>query len=392
MNRLIILFAILMVSIGQCVDVYVPSMPSMVIALHTTTAMVQLSITIALIGYGLTALVWGPLSDYFGRRFVALRGLSIFVAGSVLCILAPNIYLLLIGRLLQGFGFASACGVAAPSVSDTHSGENLVKAFSYGGMAIAITPVVAPVLGGYLQHAYGWHAPFVFLFLYALIILGLFFKYYPETNKNIGQGSIHPLAILKTFWELLRDLRYIGFIVCLIFVFAGEIYYVINAPFLLQTKLGFTPVQNGWLVLVTVTGYLTGTFASTKLCKRFGIMQLLAAGCLIAIFGAGIMLVAGLLGLLNVFTLVVPMMFYMLGAGLIYPNAIGGCISCFQEKAGSASSLGAAFNQGIGGLVATLATHLQVNSLLPLASILFGFAVLIYAACLMTKMVKPKNG
>ena len=391
MNRLVILFAILMVSIGQCVDVYVPSMPSMVLALHTSASMVQLSITIGLIAYGSVALVWGPLSDYFGRRIVALNGLGIFVVGSILCMFATNIYLLLIGRALQGIGFASACGVAAPAACDTHSGENLVKAFSYVGMAIAITPVVAPVLGGYLQHAFGWHAPFVFLFLYAVTIFCLFFKYFPETNKLLKQSSIHPVQIIKTYCLMFGNLRYLGFLVCLIFVFAGEIYYVINAPFLLQNKLGFTPVQNGWLVIVTVAGFLTGTFSSTKLCKKLNIMQLLLLGCTFSLLGTLGMLVAALFCKMTVISIVVPMMFYMLGAGLIYPNAIAGCISCFQEKAGAASSLAAAFNQGIGGLVATLATQVPVNSLLPLALVLFIFAVLTSVTCVLTKMVKKKQ-
>lgn len=391
MNRLVILFAILMITIGQCVDVYVPSMPSMVIALHTTAPMVQLSITIALIGYGSVALIWGPLSDYFGRRIVALNGLGIFVVGGILCMFASNIYLLLIGRALQGIGFASACGVAAPAACDTHSGENLIKAFSYVGMAIAITPVVAPVLGGYLQHAFGWHAPFVFLFLYAVTIFCLFFKYFPETNKALKQSSIHPVQVIKTYFLMLGNLRYLGFLICLIFVFAGEIYYIINAPFLLQNKLGFSPVQNGWLVLITVAGFLTGTFSSTKLCKRFSVMQLLSLGCAIALFGTAGMLVTALFWKMTVITIVVPMMFYMLGAGLIYPNAIGGCVSCFPEKTGAACALAAAFNQGIGGLVATLATQVSVNTLLPLALVLFIFTALTSVTCVLTKMVKEKR-
>lgn len=391
MNRLVILFAILMITIGQSVDIYVPSMPSMVVALHSTAPMVQLSVTIALIGYGSAAMIWGPLSDYFGRRFVALNGLGIFVVGGILCMFASNIYWLLIGRALQGLGFASSCGVAAPMISDTHSGENLVKAFSYVGMVIAIVPVVAPVLGGYLQHAFGWHAPFIFLFLYAVTILCLFFKYFPETNKQLKQSSIHPVQVIKTYFLMLKNLRYVGFLVCLIFVFAGEIYYVINAPFLLQNKLGFTPVQNGWLVLITVAGFLTGTFSSTKLCKRFSVMQLLLLGCGITLFGTAGMLVAALFWKMTVITIVVPMMFYMLGAGLIYPNAISGCVSCFPEKTGAACSLSAAFNQGIGGLVATLATQVPVNTLLPLALVLFGFAALTSVTCVMTKMVKQKQ-
>ena len=164
-KKLILLFAILMITTWQCIDIYVPSMPSMVIALHTSTTMIQLSITIALIAYGSVALIYGPLSDYFGRRIVALVGMGIFVAGSALCMFAPNIYVLLIGRVLQGIGFASASAVAAPTLSDIYSGDELVKAYSYVGMSMAVAPIIAPVFGGYLQQYFNWHAPF-YLFVF----------------------------------------------------------------------------------------------------------------------------------------------------------------------------------------------------------------------------------
>jgi len=162
---IVLVFATLGVTIGQCIDIYLPSMPTMVTALHTTPAMIQLTLTIAFIAYGSVALVFGPLSDYFGRRVTALIGLGIFIAGSVFCVTAVNIYWLLFGRVLQGFGFASATGFSAPSISDTFAGEELIRAYSYTGMAMAITPIIAPVIGGYLQHYFNWRAPFMFLFL-----------------------------------------------------------------------------------------------------------------------------------------------------------------------------------------------------------------------------------
>ena len=119
-------------------------------------------------------MIFGPLSDYFGRRIIALVGLGIFIAGSVFCVTAASIYWLLFGRVLQGFGFASATGFSAPSISDTFAGEELIKTYAYTGMTMAITPIIAPVLGGYLQHYFGWHAAFLFLLLYSLLFLSFF--------------------------------------------------------------------------------------------------------------------------------------------------------------------------------------------------------------------------
>lgn len=375
-RNLILVFATLSVTIGQSVDIYLSSMPSMVAALNTTPALIQLTITIAFVAYGSVALIYGPLSDYFGRRIIAVIGLGIFIAGSVLCVGAPNIYWLLLGRVLQGFGFASACGVSAPSISDVFAGAELIKAYSYTGMAMAITPVVAPVIGGYLQHYFNWRAPFAFLLLYAIALFILFYKYFPETNKRLKQSSIHPLHIIKNYLEIISSKKYVGHILCVVLVFSGEILYVITAPFLLQTKLGVTPIQNGWLILITVSGFLIGTFSTSKICTKFKRTQLLFMGAAICISAATVMLLLGWLGTMTVLTLVLPMMFYMIGAGIIYPSGFSGCISCFPEKSGATSSLTFTLQQGIAGLIATLGSRFHINDQFPLAGALLVLALL----------------
>lgn len=379
-KRLVLLFAILMISIGQSIDVYLPSMPAMTIAFNTNPAMIKLTITIAMISYGAVALIYGPLSDYFGRRPIALVGLGIFIGGSILCLLAANVYVLLFGRALQGLGFASACGVSAPTINDVYTGDSLIKAYSYIGMAMAIAPVIAPLLGGYLEHYFNWHAPFAFLLAYSVLIFILFFYFYPETNKSVRKGTFQPLQMVKSYPSMLMNLKYIGFILCLVFILTGEISYVITAPFLLQTQLSVTPIQNGWLILITVGGLLIGSFGSSKLCKRYSVIQLLFLGCVLAMIGALSMLVFAALGKMTVLKIVIPMMLFMIGAGFVYPNAIGGCMSCFPEKSGAATSLAAMFQMGATGLIATLATYLHSTDQLPLACLLFVLSTLSVAS------------
>lgn len=384
-NNLIVFFAILIISIGQSIDIYLPSMPSMVTALATNVATIQLSITIGLIGYGATALIYGPMSDHFGRRIIALIGLGIFICGSILCVAATNIYLLLIGRALQGAGFASASGVAAPAVCDVYTGQDLVKAFSYIGMTMAVMPVVAPVLGGYLQHYFNWHAPFVFLLIYGILIFSLFFKWFPETNKRTKQNSIHPWHIIKNYISIMGHSRYLGFAFCSVFIFAGEISYMITAPFLLQTKLGVNAVQNGWLILVTVAGFLCGSFSSKILCKNFSITQLSLLGCFAAVSGATLMLLLAIFTQMSVLTIVLPMILFMYGVGLVYPNAGAGCMGCFPEKTGFVASLGGMLSLGIGGVITSFVASLHIASQLPLAFVLLVLALL---ALIMLWLVK----
>lgn len=384
-NHFIVFFAILIITIGQSIDIYLPSMPTMVDALHTSPILIQLSITIGLIGYGSVALIYGPMSDHFGRRIIALIGLGIFVIGSALCVVASNIYLLLVGRALQGAGYASASGVAAPAVCDVYSGQDLVKAFSYVGMAMALMPIVAPLLGGYLQHYFNWHAPFIFLFIYGLGLFIFFYKWFPETNKLIKQSSIHPLEIIKNYVAIIKYPRYLGFIFCSVFIFCGEISYVITAPFLFQTKLGLSAVQNGWLIIVTVAGFCCGSFSSKLLCKKLNVATLSLFGCFAAISGALIMLLLALFFPMSVITIISPMTFFMYGVGLVYPNAGAGCMECFPQKTGSVASLGGMLSLGIGGIITSIIASLHINSQLSLAGVLLILALL---SLLMLALVK----
>lgn len=376
-NRIIVLvFATLGVTIGQCIDIYLPSMPTMATALHTTPTMIQLTITIAFIAYGSVALIFGPLSDYFGRRIIALVGIGVFVMGSIFCVTAMNIYWLLFGRVLQGFGFASATGFSAPSISDTFIGKELIKAYSYTGMAMAITPIVAPVLGGYLHHYFNWHAPFMFLFIYSLLLFILFYKFFPETNKQLKITSIHPYAIIKNYLGILTNAKYLRFIICVILIFSGEILYVVTAPFLLQTKLGVTPIQNGWLILITVGGFAIGTFLSSKICKIFSRTKLLFIGCGFCVTGAIVMFLLSITTTMTVPTIIVPMMVYMMGAGIVYPSSFSGCMTCFPEKSGASSSLTFTMQQGVAGIVATIVTRFHINDQLSLSSFLLTLSLL----------------
>lgn len=384
-NNLIVLFAILIISIGQSIDIYLPSMPAMVTALQTNTTLIQLSITIGLIGYGATALIYGPMSDYFGRLIVALIGLGFFMGGSILCATATNIYLLLIGRALQGVGYASAGGVAAPAVCDVYTGKDLVKAFSYIGMSMALVPIIAPVIGGYLQHYFNWRAPFIFLLAYGAFLFIMFFKWFPETNKSLKQSSIHPLNIIRQYFTIATHRQYLGFAFCSVFIFCGEISFAIIEPFLLQTKLGLSAIQNGWLVLITIGGFLCGSFSSKILCKKFSLIALSFLGGIIAFIGALVMLLLALVIPMSVLTIVLPMMLFMYGVGLVYPNAGAGCMGCFPDKTGLVASFGGMLSLGLGGMITTFVASLHIDSQLPLAYVLLILALLSTAALWLAK-------
>lgn len=388
---IILFLIILVITIGQSVDIYLPSMPSMAMVLNTSVQLIQLTITIAMIAFGVALFVYGPLSDYFGRRKVALCGIGLFVAGAILCVFATSIAMLIIGRIIQGLGIACAGAVAPAALRDTFTGHKLAKAFSQVSMALAVTPVIAPILGGYLQHHFNWRAPFIFLFIYSLIVFLLYLFLFPETNKQLKQSAIHPKLIIKDFASMFVNVKYLAFAFCFVFVFSGEISYAIVAPFLYQTKLGLTPIVNGWLIFVTVFGYLLGSFASLRLCAKFTSLQLIAIGACFSFLGGALMLILGWLNLFSVVVILIPMIIFMFGAGLVYPNVIAAGLSCYPEKSGMASSVMSALQIGGAGIIASVISHMHINNQLPLAIFLVGLSILTIIMVFILKMQSPKT-
>lgn len=336
-GRLVVLVSILIISIGQSVDIYVPSMPHMVRVFGTSDALIQLSMAIALLSFGISVFVWGPISDHFGRKIPILWGIAIFVSGSLVCLFSPNIGTLLFGRAVQGFGIGCA-GVTASLSKDVLHGKELIKAYSHISIAMAIVPVVAPVLGGYFQEWIGWQASFAFLALYAACVFLFIYRMLPETNTKRGRGKFLLARAGASYINILKvpsNLRYLFYFTA---IFAGEISYCVVLPFFAQNGLGFTPAQNGWLILVTAAGLALGGFFSAK-WSLLGWNKLLFAGLFLGAASALAMLALSLLGLRDIFSIVAPMMIYMVGAGLVYPNSIAALMSAHPEQSGVMSSL-----------------------------------------------------
>ncbi|MFI5333928.1 MAG: multidrug effflux MFS transporter [Chlamydiales bacterium] len=336
-GRLVVLVSILIISIGQSVDMYVPSMPHMVTALHTSESLIQLSMAIALISFGIAVFAWGPISDHYGRRAPILAGIGIFILGSLVCLFSRNIASLLIGRALQGAGIGCA-GVTASLAKDVLHGEKLIKAYSHISIAMSIVPVVAPVLGGYFQNYIGWHATFAFLAAYASCVFLFILRKLPETNSYKREGVLSFARAGMNYLNIFKTSSNLRYLFCFTAIFAGEISYCVILPFIAQNTLGFTPVGNGWLIVVTATGLALGGFLSSK-WSRLGWNKLLLGGLIIGTVGACAMVVCFLLGARGVFSIVLPMMLYMLGAGLIYPNCIAALMSSHPERSGVMSSL-----------------------------------------------------
>ncbi len=386
--RLLIFLIILLISVGQAVDIYLPSMPSMVHAFNTTDSLIQFSLSMALIGFAISTPIYGPLSDYYGRRITALTGISIFLLGTLICIFAPNINILLLGRALQGLGFGCSGALGPAILKDVLNGVELAKAYSMVGTAIAVMPVLAPILGGYLQHFFNWRASFGFLLIYALIIFTLFYYKLPETNLTLKQSTLSVKKILRNYFILLKNPQVLGYLIGIMTICAGEFSYIVMLPFLIQNNLEFTPIANGWFMLITASGLIIGGLVSTKLNQLYTTARLITLGLIFILIAVFSMLILAFIIAMNIYSIMLPLFLYTLGMGIFYPNAISGLMNLEVGNSGATSSLMTSLQVLASSATTILVAELPNRTQKPLALVMVILSLI--AACAYWKMLHRK--
>ncbi|MBA2649840.1 MAG: multidrug effflux MFS transporter [Legionella sp.] len=368
-NKLVSLAIILLISsLGQVTtDLYLPSLPSMAKSLGVNISWIQFTIAIYLSGFCVSQLIYGPWSDAVGRRVPLLTGLFINFIGGLLCWFSPNIYLLYLGRLLQGLGVGAANALARPILRDLFEKETLAIYNSYLAVSSVFILSTAPVIGGYIQHYAGWRFNFLFLGLYGLFILCSFYFKVPETSQHHHLTNYKFKVIVMNAKTLLKSSIFLKFALCPLFTYAGITAWLTAGPIVLQEKVGLSPVQFGWLYILSGIGFIVGAFLNAKLVTRFGIHKMMEHGFFCQLSAGGFMLFFYLLGYINTVVIIAPIILFMMGASLVFPNSSAGALTPFPKIAGMAGAL-FGFIQILGGALSSSSIALvQGDNQLPIA-------------------------
>ena len=370
-----------LVALGQIsTSVYIPSMPSLVVALDTDMERVNLTLTVFLVGFAVSQVVYGPLSDRFGRRRVLLGALALYFAASVGCAVSPTIEALIAARFAQAVGACAGPVMARAIVRDVYERERAARVLAYIGVAFAVSPAITPIIGGYLQAWFGWRANFLFLSAVAGAVLVAVWWMLGETVARPDRRATRPGQIAKTFVLLLGSREFLGHTLSTAFVFAGLMAYTAAAPFLFIDTLGLSPEHFGVLAVFNVIGFLAGTLAAGRWTLRVGIEPMVMAGNLLALAGGAAMAAIALTGHLGVAAVVGPMMVFLAGMGLVMPNAMAGAMGPFPRVAGSASALLGFCQMAIAAAASLAVGWMSQVSQLPLALVVTATAALATAA------------
>jgi MFS transporter, DHA1 family, multidrug resistance protein len=366
-----------LVLVGQMsTSMYLPSLPSLADDLDVEPAGIKLTMTVFLAAFAVAQLFFGPLSDRFGRRPALFLGLAMYVVGTIGCALAPDLWSLIIGRFVQGFGACSGPAIARATVRDRYERSEGARVLAYIGMAMAVGPAVGPILGGLLQVHFGWRANFVALVVFGIVVWAAAARGLSESLAKPDPDAINPLRLARNYMTLLSHRVFVGNMLITAFIFGGMFTYATAVPFVLIEQLGMSPDLFGTVFIFTVTGSVTGsTIASrTALSVRGDVMT--AIGAMTSLAGGALMLAFTLAGLVTPVTIVGSMMLFMAGFGMAAPSALAGAMAPFPMMAGAASAMIGFAQMGMAGLGSMAIAIFYDGTAVPMAAAVFGMGAL----------------
>jgi DHA1 family bicyclomycin/chloramphenicol resistance-like MFS transporter len=326
-------------------DIFVPALPELAAVFGADVATVQQSATTFFIGVACGQLVYGPLSDRYGRRPPLLAGLALFAAASVFCAGSTSIEQLISGRFLQGLGVSAAPVLARSIVRDLYVWDEAARTLALMGIVLGLSPILAPLTSTALLAAGGWRS--IFWALSAISALLLVFVAFglPETalhaRKLRGNGSGYggPLVLARNFVFLLGERRYLAYMAVTCIILTGIYAFVSSAAFVIVHALGYSPRDFALCFAVVAIGNMLGAIASSRLVMRYGMDRMIRIGTVLA-FGSGVvMTILGWLRVDHIAATVAPAFVFLFAVNFVVPHATAGALSPYPKISGAASSL-----------------------------------------------------
>ncbi len=328
---------VLMVAVGPIsTDLYLPALPGIQTYFNSDTATVQLTLSVYLAAFALSQMIFGPLSDRFGRRRIAIAGLGLYTAASVLCTVADSMEILIAARFLQAVGACSGQVVARAIVRDVHGAAEAGRVLSKIVAAMGIAPLIGPILGGYLTDAFGWQACFIALSLAGGLALAGGILLLQETNRHCDPDATAPTRIVSNIILLLRDRHFRGHALAASGSYAGLFAFISGSSFVFIDYFGISVTEFGYCFSLAILGFVIGARIAARMQ---GGPRAIGWGAVINLVFGCAMLAPLLFGFASIATLLVPMILYMVGMGIVLPHGQAGAVGPYPHMAGTASAL-----------------------------------------------------
>ncbi len=348
------------------IDMYLPGFPAISEDLGVSISQVQLSLTAYLVGIAVGQILYGPLLDRYGRKKPIYVGLIIYIISSVICAFSTSLESLIAMRFLQALGGCVGMVGSQAFVRDVFPMRKTAQAFSSIILVIAVSPMIAPTLGGYITVAFGWPAVFIMLAILTLLILAATYFLLPEGKKADPGISLRPRAILKNFILVSKQPQFIIYALAGGIATSATFAYIAASADVFLNLFKATEQQYGWIFAFVASGMIGSAQFNHFLLKRFTSQQLVKYALAYQTVIGAFMVSGVLFNWYNLVGLTVMIFFFVLGQGLTGPNSAALALAPFSKHAGSAASLLGSFRMLMGGVITVWVSAWHDGSALPM--------------------------
>ena len=361
-NRKIAYFSIGMAFISwMAVKLPMPALPGLADYFHTSSQVFKISVTLNLIGFSVSQIVWGPLSDRYGRKAILIYSYVLAIIGTVFAMLATNVGVYLIGRLIEGFAVGSAAPVGRAMMADQLSKNTLAKVYAHYAIAALLPPAIGPIIGGYLLVYFGWRSIFCFFLLLAAGYLFAVCMYFdntntPNENHNVfshAKKSIIVIASSSFFWRYVLTYALInGFMVT----------YYAAMPYWYVVHFNMAEQDYAWLAFIPIFAYILGSMLTTKLLVYLSMDRLLLIGMVLAVLTSISMLCIAYWVVPSVVLINVFMSILSVASGIVTPMTNASLMHQFRDQVTVLSASMSGLRVGGAGLLVLITTNLSLDT------------------------------
>ena len=349
------------------VDIHISTLPIIMKYMHTNESHIQQTVSIFLLGIGSSQIIYGPLSDKYGRKPIVIFGLALAAFSNFLAFFTLNIYFFLALRLLQGIGSGVCIGVGRTIAADIAQGEKYAIVTSYMSLFISLSPLIAPILGSYIQSWFGWQFNFILMGLIISVVLCLFIFLFKETNKYKNKDACSPAYLYQNYKSIISNRTVI---LCTILAGIGmsiSMIYATISPFIFQIHFNTTAIKYGHIVFLTAIGGVLGKLLSPVLIRRLSSRNTLFIGLIILII-SGIMTYLFIkYNFANITTISLCAFIAMICPPFILPHAASKVLSKFHINRGAVGAIYGCFQMLVAFLLNFLVGIFSQDNLITMA-------------------------
>ena len=371
----LILLLVLTSFVGMlATDIYAPSLPAMQAYFHIHASTIKLTITIYFFTFGFFQLIYGPVSDAYGRKPAMISGLIIGIVGTLIAATSRSITQFFIGRAVQGIGFAASNGLVRAILKDSFKGHLFTTTLSILSAVLCLGFVFGPLIGAVIATHLGWQVTFYFVVAYLIIILVLHVYLLPETHDKTNRQIISLRHTIHNYGYILKNRIFLGNAFCGGAVITGILTFYMVTPFMLQHRLGLSIMVYGWTTLGFSVALIIGILLGSYLERYMTLQHVVSLGIITMVIGSLLGAIFGYVGYFNIFSVIFSFSIYGVGTGFAFSTSLVCAYAPFKNALGTAGAAYVFIRMTIGFLGSLVAACIEAHSLFAVSTALVCFS------------------